>query len=570
MRELANKEEEELIGSYLKQLRTQFEALDEKPFCRAADPKITMLPMSDGVKLYTVCFTPAQTGKFPTILMRSCYPAQEPAYRLTAEEYCKRGFAYVYQFCRGTGPSEGTWTPNVHDRADGKITADWLAGQDWVESIGYFGCSYLAFTGWIIADILPEKFETMYLTHYGTDRFVSAYQCGSFRQDILTSWAMGNAGFPISADYMQSVRYRPQIQVDTDLWGRKIDWYRDWITSTNRSDAYWQSGLWKELSEIPGKVKIPVYIGSGWYDHHLGSTLRTYEALSPESKACSVMRIGAWNHGFQPCVDGIDAKHLENSDVQSAFQWFDMVLRKKQIPQGCVRTYQIGADCWKESRSFPFQHRSDRVYYFSGASKTDGAYSLLSEPAETEPPVSYRYDPEHPVPSHGAESLLYTSNEIGSKEQPPCGWRDDVISFVSEPFQEDNSILGKITIRLYVSSSAKDTAFTAKVMEVRPNGKSYNIRSGITTLAYRKGPDAERESYPANSIAEAKIEMWDVSWLLHRGSRLRIDISSSDCPQYSVHTNQEGIWALQHSSIIAQQAIYTGKIHPSQVILPVE
>lgn len=563
-------DQNKLLSEYLERLKNNYAELPEKPSFEAAPEHTVMLPMRDGVKLYTVCRTPVGKGPFPTIVMRSCYPMQECFYRLHAQEYCRRGFAFVYQFCRGTGNSEGEWVPNINERSDGKDTLDWLDRLDWTESIGYTGCSYLAFTGWVIADIVPPKVKTLYLTHYGTNRFTSAYSNGLFRQDVLTAWAMENAGFPVTTDYLESARYRPQINVDKDLWGKEIPWYRDWITNTNRTDAYWQSGFWKELSEIPGKVSLPLYIGSGWYDHHLGSTLKTYEALSPESRKHSVLRIGAWNHAFQPCVDHIESSHLENNDEKNAFVWFDQILRKKELPEGGVRTYRIGDDRWETYPSYPFTESSKTSLYFSRHTHDENSHFLLEKQDDHETSVSYTYDPDRPVMSHGAESLLRTWDEIGSLSQPPCNWRDDVVSFVSEPLEKEIYLLGKITVKLYVSSSADDTAFTAKLMEVYPDGKACNIRSGITTLAYRSGEEQPRGSYEAGTIVEADIPMWDISWRLHKGSRLRVDISSSDFPQYAVHTNNAGIWALQKEAKTAKQTLYCGSVFSSQVILPVK
>lgn len=542
---------------------------NDSPF-ETADPEIIMLPMPDGAALYTVICKPAGQGPFPTILMRSCYPDQEPILSRHAEEYCRRGFAFVYQLCRGTGLSEGKWEPNVNERRDGKETADWLASQSWAGPIGYWGSSYLALTGWAIADILPEKVKTLYLTHYGTDRYTSAYQCGLFRQDVLTAWAMGNAGFPVAADYRASLLYRPHVQVDEALWGGRLDWYRDWVTSTNRQDSYWNSGFWKELQEIPSRIKVPIYLGEGWYDHHLGSALRSWEALSAESKKNSILRIGAWNHGFRPCVEGSANENLENSDVKSAFAWFDAILRRGEQPEGRVLTYRINADNWQSVPAYPFEMKSERIFYLDAGGFNDQAYTLRDEPANEDATVKYSYDPVNPVPSHGAEAMLATMREVGSLVQPPCGFRKDVVSFVSDPLTEDINILGKIQIVLEVKSSADDTAFTAKLIEVKANGKAYNIRSGITTLAYRLNSDQKRMSYEPDTAVEANISLWDISWRVEAGSRLRLDISSSDFPQYAVHSNFAGVWSHQDRTRIAEQTIQTGIASPSRIILPIE
>jgi len=528
-----------------------------------------MLPVRDGVRLRTVFYFPKTDGKksFPTIVQRTCYPDMERMIRINAEELAKRGFGFVYQYCRGVGGSEGIWRPNDNDRSDGKDFLDHLNGMDRIECMGYQGASYLAFTGWVMADILPEKVKSLYLTVYGTDRHTSAYKDGLFRHDILTAWAMGNAGRPITADYMESCRYRPHVEVDKALWGGELDWYRDWITNTSRTDPYWNEGFWYMLSQIPRKINIPVYIGEGWYDHHLGSALKSYIALSEKAKAHSVLEIGPWNHSGMPCIYGHTHRNAHGNSALKTLDWFTATLKNKELPEPKVRFYMIGADEWLERSSYPFVPDEEACFYLSGRSAADRAYALEAEP-QADGQTGYVYDPDDPVPSHGAESLFATQSEIGSLKQPECGFRDDVISFVSEPVETELDIIGQIKARLFVSSDAEDTAFTIKVIEVFPDGSAYNIRNGITTLAYRNG-SPERITYTPNSVVEIVIDTWDVAWRIRKGSRIRVDISSSNFPEYAVHSNFPGIWSLQEKTRKANQTVYFGKDHPSCLILPI-
>jgi len=551
-----------MLEAFVRHTREEYRAL-EAPTTHPDAPQTILLPMPDGVKLRTEVLKPVGAGPFPTIIQRSCYPMMEQMLKVHADEYARRGFAYVYQFCRGTGGSEGVWEPNVNDRADGKATLDWLDAQPWVESIGWLGSSYTAFTGWVLADIVPGKVKTLYLTHYGTDRFASAYCRGLFRQDVLTAWAMENAGRPIAASYEASAAYRPQIHVDTDVWHvGKLSWYRDWITHTNRSDAYWNTGFWKMLEEIPSKISVPVYLGESWYDHHLGSALHTWRRLSPESRKHSTLRIGAWNHMFQPCLEGHAMEHLENSDTKTAFTWFVRLLRNHELPQGKVLVYNTGADRWEEKPAYPFAKDKTLTLYF-----TDGRLTSGMPPAGS---AGYVYDPDDPVPSHGAEALLRSVQHNGSLFQPPAGYRADVLSFVSEPMTEDTTILGAITASLFVASDAEDTAFTAKVMEALPDGRALSIRGGITTLAYRNDPDDDRIAYTPGEVVQAQITLWDVMYTVKKDSRIRVDISSSDFPQYAAHTNQAGIWSLQAGVRKAAQTVHFGGRYPSAIHIPLD
>lgn len=164
--------------------------------------------------------------------------------------------------------------------------------------------------------------------------------------------------------------------------------------------------------------------------------------------------------------------------------------------------------------------------------------------------------------SHGAESLFASFKEVGSLEQPGPDYRPDVVSFISESLEQSVTLLGEAKVELFAKSTAEDTAFTAKLMEVTPEGKAYNIRGSIATLAY-EGP------YVPGEIRKVTVSMWAAAYQIQQGSRLRLDISSSDFPQYAVHSNLPGIWAEQEATQTACQTILTGESFPSRIVLPV-
>lgn len=541
----------------VKNTRLEFEAcpLDEPPCQLAMEEQ--MLPMPDGVQLYTRVYKPEGRDAFPVLIQRSCYPDQMPIYEVYAEELVKRGYGYVVQVCRGTGQSEGEWEPNVNERADGLATLQWLNDQPWAESIGYFGASYLALTGWAVADAVPEKVKGMMLTVYGTDRFASAYEKGLFRHDVLTGWAMANAGHQVTADYLESCRYRPHAKVDEALWGGRLEWYQDWIHATRRSDPYWQQGWWKQLQEIPGKTKVPVYIVDAWYDHHFGSAMNTYQSLAPDTRAHSWLDIGCWNHMSAPCIEWGSQQNLRNGDVKRVLEWFDLLLRQKKQPQARIRAYVMREDRWAELPAWPAPAAGTKRLYLTAEG---GLTAAPHQPGA----ACFDYDPLRPCPTQGAESVLTTITEAGSKLQPKPGYRPDVLSFVSEPLDEALPICGRIRVHLQVSTDVNDTAFTAKLCEVFPDGRAYNIRGSITTLA---ADLPQGTAYTPGEAAEICVEMWDMVWTVQPGSRLRLDISSSDFPQYAVHSNYAGIWSDQEQVRTAHQTIFTG-VEESFVELP--
>ncbi len=551
------KTREEEIAYELKRIKTQFGNCTAPIVAEGEELEELMLPMPDGVKLRTLIYSPAGfAGKpCPAVVVRTCYPKNDAVFRATAREYSRRGFRYIIQYCRGTGGSEGEWEPNVNERADGKATIDWVCARPDISAVGCAGNSYLALTGWVIADIVPEKVKTMYLTHYGMFRHVSAFQDGLFRHDVLTAWAMENTGFPVDADYLESCRYRPQVEVDEVLWGRRVDWYRKWVTSCDEDDAYWNTGMWGKFKTIPENVKIPLYIGEGWYDHHLGSAIETYKHLSPESRAHSTFLIGAWDHNFNVALDGRPGEHFENDDILRCFNWLYDILVKGEMPACKISSYIIGDDRWHQRSSYEIPDQKTRRFYLTGDAEK---VNHLTEASDTpQGAVHYTYDPENPVATYGAESCLHSKELRGSLRQQKAGFRDDVLSFVSEPLTAPFTTMGAMSVVLNIASDAEDTAFAVKVIEEMPDGTAYHVRSSITTLGYRNHSKKRTAYRPGEKVA-IEIKMWDLAWKFQQGSRIRVDVTSSDFPEYAVHSNYPGCWAEVRQSKPAQQTVFVG------------
>ncbi|MCD8230317.1 MAG: CocE/NonD family hydrolase [Clostridiales bacterium] len=559
---------EDFFAKIVKAIEEDYEKLEWDILYPEVLSKEIMLPMSDGVGLKTYILYGKgvpEGSSLPVILQRSPYAHAMDMYLMHGRNLAQRGFIYVLQFCRGTEQSEGQWEPNVNERQDGLDTLNWLQNEPWVKNIGYWGNSYLALTGWCLADAVTSKVKGMYLGVYGTDRFTSAYSKGLFRHDVLTSWAMENAGFPVESDYLESCRFMPHYEVDECLWGQKIPWYRQWITATREADEYWQQGFWKMLKDIPSKVKIPLLITDAWYDHHLGSAIKSYETLGAEALENTTLVVGCWNHYSENCIEWDEPKNLQNSEVSAMAEWFRMLLMEEQTPERKVRTYIVGADEWKEYTAWPMPTKGYKTLYLNADANTDFEEAfLLSESPEASSSAEFIYDPQNPVPSLGGESMLHSINKVGSMYQPEPGFREDVLSFISGPVEEAFTIAEKMRVHLQVSTDCDDTAFTAKIMEVRKDGTSVNIRSSITTIA----ADNSGEAHVPGSIMEVCVDMWDIAWKVQKGSRIRVDISSSDFPQYSIHSNYAGVWSKQEKTRVAHQTVYCGGEYASYLEIP--
>ncbi len=546
----------------MKQLRDEFSQIPAHYAPEEISTKEVMVPMSDGISLKTYIIKSKSMDKGPVLFTRSCYPHSFDEDMIKNTEFARRGFICVYQYCRGTGGSEGVWEPNVHERPDGIDAINWLAAQDWAESIGYYGASYLALTGWAWIDVAPEKVKGMYLSVYGTNRHASAYNDGLFRQDILTAWSRGNAGVPIQAEHIESCKYMPQVNVDEDLWGVKLPWYKEMISNTNFSDEYWQTGFWYTLRDIPSKVKIPIVFEEGWYDHHLGSALSGYRTMTGVGLEKCLLRIGPWDHGKHTVLDGHTCHNASSNQITDIYNFFKTLLLDEETPESGVELYVAGEDRWIKENNWP-QPTEIKKLFFNTTNKV-----ITDTTPEAQDTISFIYDPENPVMSYGEESTFASFGANGSHKMPDANYRDDVISFVTEPLTEDMPVLGKINADLYVSSDAEDTAFSIKIMEVFENGDAYNVRSGITTLAYR-GHSESRQTYTPHEVVLANVDTWDIAWTFKAGSRIRVDISSSNFPQYNIHSNYPGVWALQEKTKTAKQTIYSGKTYPSTLNLPI-
>ena len=289
--------------------------------------------------------------------------------------------------------------------------------------------------------------------------------------------------------------------------------------------------------------------------------MKTWERLNAETKQHSWLEIGAWNHFFQICLEGKEVLHPQNEEIPKMLEWFELTLKQKEIPTQRIRAYEIGADRW-----------IDIVSDGLGEKGTAGSMTLYldektlrTDTPEQEKTRNYTFDPATPVESIGGEALLHTMPQIGSHLQPEPDYREDVLSFVSEPLEETFTLNGKASVRLFVESDCEDTAFTAKIMEVTPEGKAYNIRSSIATLEQGK---TEAGAYEPGSVAEVQITMWNIVYTIPKGSRIRVDVSSSDFPQYHVHSNQKGLWSEKTENKIAHQTIHMGGEAASCVILP--
>lgn len=542
--------------------------------------------MPDGVKLYAKKWCPKEEGKYPVILMRNPYMSNEMVVGpFIAPAFAKRGYAFLEVHVRGALQSDGEWLPFVHEREDGRAVIDWIAEQEWCDgNIGTFGASYVGHTQWCVADYQHPALKTMFISVCGQHPYHTFYRRGMFRQEVWTAWAaqmMGDHRYHFFApqdDFalrQKAYAVKPQIRLGEALIEESCDWYQDWAGNISEESAYWNSGFWKELNESVREIKIPLFLHGGWFDIFLRSQLDSYRKLPEEVRRKSRFLIGPWNHagvaGGTMSYPGEQAAGM--FQIKAALEWFDHQLKGKEYAYetGVIEGYSIGDSQWKIWED-DFPSGEGLVFYLEKLMDQNGVNRLSSSCPQNGQEISYIYDPQNPVESIGGTLLANNRDPMGQPEcstkQPQPGYREDVVSFVSDVFTEDTSINGAMQMNLFVSSSVAATAFTVKVMEMYPDGRSMNIRDDITDIRWT---DEETEqSYEPEEVRELKFTLLDISWRITSGSRLRVDIASSNFPAYHVHPNTEQLWIQTTDIVKARQKIWCGGMYPSRIILPAE
>lgn len=531
-----------------------------------------LVPMRDGVKILTHTWFPKGEGPWPVLLQRTPYVDGPSTFEKSPMKlYTLFGYAVIVQECRGCGASEGCWEPYTSERNDGLDTLDWLVAQPWMNGhIGLVGGSYTTSVQWLIADRLPPEVKTMMLSIAGTDQYRFTHMNGMFKLGLYTKWGVKHGYKPSEIDPAvfkdpqlsdKAYRYRPHMEMDKELLGTTMRWYRDYISNPAPGSAFWNDGLWGDMKTRASEVNVPVFMTVGWHDIALETMCLAYEQLRPDIRKRSRFMIGPWGHSMAPEGDMTYPNDLSGFfRLAEGLQWLDHTMKGNRclLPTGKVDTYVIGANGWTSWEEWP-PHSVSSAYYLQGDQQ------LSTSAGVDEKSVSFTYDPDNPVPTCGGGTSF---SFAGSRRQAEAGERDDVVTLFSPRLEEDIPIVGTIQVSLYVSSTAEDTAFTVKVSELFPDGSAFNIADGISTLEFRNGA-REAVPYRPNEVVNVTFELWPITWTIRSGSKIRLDISSSNFPAYHVHPNISGLWAEQTATKRAVQTLYWGGRYPACITFPV-
>ena len=533
------------------------------------------VPMRDGVHLSANVFRPAATGQYPAILVRTPYNKRTeitPLYR----SFVERGYAVVVQDVRGRYASEGAFRPLDQEPEDGDDTINWLAHQTWCDGkVGMIGGSYLGIVQWKVAYLDNPHLKAIFPVVSGyddyRDRFYSTGGAMKLGQRLLwmsenmRSWSFRPPPF------RQFIQRLPLRILDVVATGRKAEMYQRALDHPT-DDLFWQKISTRSRL---GRVRVPVFSVGGWYDNFVESDLAAFSALHRNSNVHRIL-IGPWPHNMSvkfPNVEFGAESQLPLRALQLA--WFDQWLKGKDtdlLSRPPVRIFVMGKNQWRDEHEWPLARARHVAYYLRGngrANSLKGDGLLASRPAAQSPPDRFTFDPWRPVPTMGgAVCCNYKVFPWGPMDQRPVEQRQDVLVYTSPVLQKDTEVTGPITVVLYVSTSARDTDFTAKLVDVFPNGHARNLTDGILRLRYRNSLERPTLAKPGERYRIA-IDAGVTSNVFRKSHRIRLEISSSNFPRFDRNPNTGRPVADEKTLQTARQIVYHDRLRPSHVLLPV-
>ncbi|HEY8282976.1 MAG TPA: CocE/NonD family hydrolase [Chloroflexota bacterium] len=568
--------------------------------------KNVMVAMRDGTSLGTDIYRPRTEAALPVILQRTPYDKDSSSIA-DLVRMARAGYCVVNQDVRGRFASAGDFTPFVHEADDGADAIAWAADQPWsTGKVGTIGASYVGATQWLAAGQTPPALHAMapYIT--ASDYYDGwTYRGGALELGFTLSWALGFAltetlrrierGDATGEDRERMLdavaaldtHYKHLPLADLPIPGPLAPYFATWLEHPD-DDSYWQCLAPNRRYE---RVTAPALNMGGWYDIFLGGTLANYQGMKARggSEAARIgqrLLIGPWAHGLDkgwfPSLDfgpraGASAVTVDLTGEQ--IRWFDYLL--KGIENGLrnespVRLFIMGTNVWRDESDWPLPDTHYRAYYLhsmGGANSMNGDGRLSLELPVDEASDVYLYDPHRPVPTCGGASLLpgmAVGANGGPLDQRLVEMRHDVLCYTTAPLERPLEVTGPVTLTLYVSSSARDTDFTGKLVDVAPGGRATILTDGILRARYRDSFEHQTLLEPG-SVYELRIDLWATANVFAAGHRIRLEVSSSNFPRFGRNTNTGGVIAADHAGEMVQAVnrVWHDRQRPSHLMLPI-
>ena len=592
-----------------------------------------MVPMRDGKRMATDVYRPKDTSKkYPTIFVRTPYnfnfwDVRNGAPRdLTTElEAVKRGYSYVETNERGHFFSEGNYDILGPPLTDGDDEMSWISKQPWSNGkIGTIGCSSTAEWQLGVAAQGNPAFSTMIVQGFGAGvgRVGPYYEQGNWYrggavQMLFITWLYGeqnqvrpmfspntsqddliraSKSFDLAqqsppVDWSVALRHLPEKDIMKVAGGPNgifaermpVDTGGAMIERAPNDPAWYKGGLWHDNM----KINIPGFWFMSWYDVSVGPNLAAYnhvrKTASPEVANQQYAVIAPTLHcAYKRATENTIVGERSVGDArlnydELTYAWFDYFLKGEKngalekMPR--VRYYTMGMNKWQSSDTWPPRGAEPMSFFLSSGGKAntlDGDGILVGAASATDSPDSFDYDPMNPVPSYGG-NVCCTGTAIsgGAFDQRKNESRPDVLVYSSEPLKEGMEVSGPIEVTLYVSSDAKDTDFTVKLLDVYPDGRAYNLDETIQRMRYRDGYDKPNVLMQSGKVYKVTLQPMTTSNYFEAGHRIRIEISSSNFPRFDRNLNTGGRNWDESKGVIARNAVHHSRAYPSEIKISV-
>ncbi len=527
-----------------------------------------VVPTRDGVKLATEVARPEAEGRYPAVLVRTPYGRTGPLAALTSPvvALAQRGYAVVLQDTRGRFSSEGIFHPFLYEKDDGEDTLKWIVAQPWSNGkVGMYGPSYLGIVQWQAARSGHPGLVALAPLIAGSDAYrdQAYHRGGAFRLQLVLSWGAAQER-PKDREippWPEVFRHLPLKTSDQFAIGKPIAFYQADLQHPSFDD------YWKRQSVMLDydRIKTPAFVIGGWFDPFVEGDLENFAALSKRGVSQKLL-IGPWIHGSRQKTGEVEFTEAAKFDTNSLqLRWLDSWLKGEKngiMDEPPLRIFVMGKNEWRAEQEWPLARARNTKFYLHAGGK------LSAEAPGTELPDRYTYDPADPVPTRGGGTCCSANvTPWGMMDQREVEKRPDILSYTSEVLENDVEVTGPISVVLFASSSAEDTDFTAKLVDVQPDGKAYNLCDGILRARYRASLE-KPELLKPDKVYQFSIPAGVTSNVFLKGHRIRLEVSSSNFPRFDRNLNTGADQATGTRGLKARQTIYHQRGRASYVLLP--
>lgn len=545
--------------------------------CSSKNPVSTsMVEMRDGVRLSTLFLFPGEEQeKYPVVLIRTPYKKER---RIEKYRYIlDHGYVLVIQDVRGRFESEGKFQPYINEAKDGYDAVEWIAKQTWCDgNIGMIGASYNGSVQYCAAAEQPPHLKTIIPSIGSADLFYDGqYFNGVFRPGRLMWCAIIEAIAPdeeiVSKNWKQLLNHSPVSDLDSIVIGKKLDYYQEWIVHDVK-DEYWKQSIHREQLK---DIKIPVFTQTGWFDTHLSSSTLVYEELTKAGNQNVKMIIGPWGHTDQESKfynDEFMGEAADDINLQDQYiRWLNYWLKGEHngiMDEPLVQLYAINANKWYHSNTYPFPFTTGTKFYLSSTGTPDlqtNHGKLITEPdLVIERVDSFTYNPSK-VPVYSIEMLEHGRYDDTRKM---LEGRKDYLFFKTGTLDDETTIIGPITARMYASTSTPDTDWFLILVALDEEDRFIDLISiGILRAKFRSS--LSKPELVNSEVTRYDFEMKPYGVKLSRGHKLGLIITSSfGYPFLTKNLNTGKNNQTETSYLIAQQKIYHSKEYKSFISIP--